>query len=453
MRCLTPQIIAGITGGVYIGGESGLGVRVAGAVRDNRDVEPGNLFVCIQGGHVDGHSFANSALELGAACCLAERVIPDAKGPYVLVGSTLDAIKSLGAYYRRLFDIPVIGITGSVGKTTVKELIAAVLGTKLHVLKTPMNLNNELGVPLTLLSLNEQHEAAVIEMGISEFGEMGRLARMVKPDIFVVTKIGYSHTDELGDLNGVLQAKSEAFAYMDPGGVAVLNGDDELIWGYDPGMRKITFGFDERNDFRAENVLMEGTGAVVCDITCNEESFPVRIPAYGSHLASLAPAAAIVGQLLGLNNDEIKQGLLSYVPVGGRANATDTGTITLIDDCYNANPHSVKAALTSLSALPGRRVAILGDMLGLGEQSGKLHCEIGVFAASISIDSFICCGENAALIYDSYRSAGGGPAYYYPAKAELIAALPGLIKKGDFVLVKASHYIRFEEILPYLKKL
>jgi len=446
MKHLTPHKIAEITRGEFIGDGSALRIRVAGAVRDNRDVKPGNLFVCIRGARADGHAYANSAFASGAACCLAQQRIPDAKGPYVLVESTLESIKALGGYYRGLFEIPIIGVTGSVGKTTAKELIAAVLGAKYRVLKTPKNLNNELGVPLTLLSLDGQYEAAVIEMGISGFGEMGRLAQMVKPDIFIITKIGYSHIEELGDLNGVLQAKSEAFAYMRQGGVAILNGDDDLLWGYDPGMRKITFGTGMRNDFRAENICAEGIGAVICDIVSDTGRMHTKIPAYGSHLASLMPAAAAVGRLLGLTDDEIVRGALSYAPVDGRANVKDTGSITLIDDCYNANPHSVKAALTSLSTLPGRRVAILGDMFGLGEQSDALHHEIGAFAALSNLDSLICCGDKAALIYNSYLSSGGGPAHYYPGKAGLIASLPQLIKQGDNVLIKASRAMQFEEI-------
>ena len=453
MKNLTPQTIAEVTGGEYIGADSARNTSVVGAVRDNRDVKPGNLFVCIRGARVDGHSFANRAFGAGAACCLAEQSIPDAEGPYVLVGSTLEAIKELGAHYRSLFRIPIIGITGSVGKTTAKELVASALGAKFNVLKTPMNLNNELGVPLTLLSLNEQHQVAVIEMGISDFGEMGRLAQMVRPDIFIMTSIGYSHIEELGDLDGVLRAKSEAIAYMGPDSVVVVNGDDDLLWGYDPGISKITFGTGERNDFRAENIHAEGPDAVTCDIVSGTGRFKARIPAYGSHLAPLAPSAAAVGRLLGMTDDEVSRGLLAFAPVGGRSNVTDTGKITLIDDCYNANPHSVKAALTSLSALPGRRVAILGDMLGLGGLSDDLHIETGAFAAMGGIDSLICCGDKASLIYESYLSAGGSAAYYYPGKTDLIAALAGLIKKGDAVLVKASHAMRFEEILPHLKKL
>ena len=197
MKYLTPKSIADITGGEYIGKSSERDIRVTGAVRDNRDVKPGNLFVCIRGVNVDGHLFANKAYDAGAACCLAEQTIQDPKGPYVLVKSTLESIKTIGEHYRSLFDIPIIGITGSVGKTTVKEMLAAALETKYRVLKTKENLNNELGVPLTLLSLEEKHEVAVIEMGISDFGEMSRLAKMVQPDIFIMTKIGYSHIKEL----------------------------------------------------------------------------------------------------------------------------------------------------------------------------------------------------------------------------------------------------------------
>jgi len=451
MKHLTPQIIAERTGGLYIGEESMRNARVAGAARDNRDVEPGNLFVCIRGERTDGHLFANSAFQSGAACCLAERPIPDAAGPYVLVDSTLESIRTLGAYYRSCFSIPIIGITGSVGKTTTKELIAAVLGIRFNILKTAGNLNNELGVPLMLLSLDERHEAAVIEMGISDFGEMSRLADMVRPDIFVITTIGYAHLRELGDLHGVLKAKSEAFSYMSPDGVAVLNGDDELLRGYDPGMRKLTFGLGAQNDFCAKNVCAEGADAVLCDIASDTGQFSVRIPAYGSHLASLAAAAAAIGRLLGVSDAEIIRGLSSYVPVGGRARLTDTGTIQLIDDCYNANPSSVKAALASQSALPGRRVAILGDMLNLGPLSEQMHREIGVFAARCGVSCLICCGAGASFIHEGYLSAGGREAQYFPEKAGLAAALPGLIKKGDAVLVKASRGMKFEDFLPILR--
>jgi len=451
MKHLTPQIIAEVTGGKYVGEESARDAGVAGVARDNRDVRPGNLFVCFRGERADGHSFANSAFDAGAACCLAEAPLPDAKGPYVLVDSTFESIRAIGAYHRSCFAIPVVGLTGSVGKTTTKELVAAVLGEKFRVLKTPGNLNNELGVPLTLLSLGDQHEVAVVEMGISDFGGMSRLADMVRPDIFIITSIGYAHLKELGDLNGVLRAKTEAFAYMGQSGVAVLNGDDELLREYDPGMRKITFGLGAHNDFRAENVRAEGTEAVLCDIASGDGRFSVKIPAYGSHHAPLAAAAAATGRLLGVADEDIRRGFLSFAPVGGRASVTDTGAITLIDDCYNANPSSVKAALASLSALPGRRVAILGDMLNLGPQSEQMHREIGVFAARSGIESLLCCGEESLFVHEGYLSGSRGSSLHFRDKSGLLAAIPELIRKGDAVLVKASRGMKFEELLPALK--
>lgn len=453
MEHLTPQKIAEIANGEYIGSNPGRSTFITGAARDNREVKQGDLFVCVRGARTDGHLYANEAFRSGAACCLAERTIPDAKGPYVLVESTLDAVKQVAGYYRRQFDIPVIGVTGSVGKTTTKELVSAVVGAKFKVHKTEGNLNNELGVPLTLLALKEWHEASVIEMGISGFGEMGRLAGMVRPDIFIITKVGYSHIDELGDLNGVLKAKTEAIAYMGPDGIAILNGDDALLYEYDPGMRKITFGLERHNNYRAENIRMEGMDYVAFETANDMERFPVRIPAYGNHIPQMALPAIIVGKLLGLSNGEICSGLLAFTPVSGRADMCDTGYVTLINDSYNANPHSVESALTSLSSLPGRHVAILGDMLGLGALSDGLHREVGGFCADAGIDALICCGEKAAHIRDAFKAAGGNVAHYYPDKTGLIKALPGLIKKGDAVLVKASHGMQFEELIPVLKEL
>ena len=455
MEHLTPQVIAEITGGRYIGDEVHKNVRIAGAVRDNRDVKPGNLFVCIRGARVDGHTFANSAFEAGAACCLAEQEIADAKGPYVLVESTLMALRKIGGYHRRLFNIPVIGITGSVGKTTTKEMAAAVLEQKFRVLKTGGNLNNDIGVPLTLLSLDESHEAAVIEMGISDFGDMNILTEMVRPNISILTKIGYAHLENLGDLNGVLRAKTEIYNFMSPDATAIVNGDDELLWTHDPGIRRLTYGLDPRNDVRAENIRTEGTDAVTCDIVGSAGRFPIKIPAFGSHLVLAALPAVMVGQMLGMTDAEIAQGLLSYAPVGGRANVTNTGFVTLIDDCYNANPSSVKEALQSLSALTGRRVAILGDMLELGEKSDDLHREIGVFAGQSGIDLLICCGEQAELIREGFLFAAGDAekrALHFPEKAELIEMLPELIKKDDNVLIKASNGMQFDEISQFLKE-
>ena len=453
MKFLTPNIIAEVTGGKFVGKPEELDIKVQGAERDNRDITAENLFICIEGEKVDGHDFANAAFDAGAACALAEKEIPNAKGPYVLVESTLLSLRKLAEYYRGLFDIPFIGLTGSVGKTTCKELVAAVLREKLNIIYTAGNLNNEIGVPLTLLSLNETHQAAVIEMGIGDFGDMSILAQMVRPTIFIMTKIGYAHLDKLGDLNGVLKGKTEAFAYMKPDSLAIMNGDDDLLRTFDTKRRTITFGLNDDNDFRSINIIAGSTEAVEFDIAGDLEPFHVRIPSYGSHLAGLAPAACAVGRELGLSNDEIAKGLSHYEPVGGRANAGVTGKITLINDCYNANPNSVKAALASLASLKGRRVAILGDMVNLGPDADKLHYEVGVFCAEQGIDLLICNGREIIDLYKGYNSVGVGESLYFPSKVEMIKALPGLIKENDNVLVKASNAMKFWELLPTLEEL
>ncbi len=452
MKPLTLETIARVTSGRYVGDDALKDTTITGVVRDNREAFEGCLFLCIKGARADGHDFANTAYDAGAVCCLAERPINEPQGPYVLVDSTLAAVRVLGAYYRSLFNIPIIGVTGSVGKTTAKEMTAAVLSQKFNVLKTTGNLNNELGVPLMLLMLGEEHEAAVIEMGISGFGEMSRLGEMVRPDICLMTVIGHSHLEALGDLDGVLRAKSEVFAYMDPKALAVLNGDDERLRDFDPGIQKLTFGLQAGNDYRAENISAQGTSGVACDIVSGNGRFSVFIPAFGSHMVYGALPAAAIGHRLGLTNEQIRAGLAHYAPVGGRANVLDTGTLTLINDYYNANPHSMSAAIRSLATLSGRKIAILGDMFELGGDAEALHYEVGELAGQSGVDSLFCCGELARCIRDGYVSAGGTDARWFSSRDALINALPELIKPGDSVLVKASHGMRFELVADALAK-
>lgn len=452
MKPVTLGTIARVTGGRLVGGSEN--ITITGVVRDNREVKEGNLFVCFPGAKVDGHDFAQKAFEAGAAACLAQRELENVVGPYILVKDTFTALKVLAKYYRSLFTIPVIGVTGSVGKTTAKEMTAAALSSKLNVLKTSANLNNEIGVPLTLLSITEEHEAAVVEMGISDFGEMARLADMVRPDICIMTTIGFCHLEALGDLDGVLRAKSEVFEFMNENGVAIVNGDDEKLSAFDPGVRKITFGYGEQNMWQAENVRTDETNGVLCDIKYPEGAFSAYIPAFGSHMVLGALPAAIAAKLLGLTDDEIERGLLKYAPVGGRANIQDTGFIRIINDCYNANPNSMAASLASLSEVEGRKVAILGDMKELGATSRDLHRSIGVLAGQYEIDSVICLGTEAEFIYKGFISGGfETEAWHFPMKDAMFSVLPSLIKKGDTVLVKASHSMGFDEVVEELKKL
>ena len=454
MKPLPLKTVAEVTGGKYVGDSAYENTLVTSVVQDSRKVEEGSLFLCIPGERVDGHDFAANAYKAGAVCCIAERELTDPAGPYILVDSTLQALKSLGAYYRSLFDIPFVGVTGSVGKTTAKELTASVLSQKYNVLKTPLNLNNEIGVPLTLLSLREEHEAAVIEMGISDFGEMTRLAEMVRPDICIMTNIGCCHLENLRDLDGVLKAKSEVFSFMSPDSYAVVCGDDDMLRNFDTGTKKVTFGLDVTNDFRGENVENQGADGISFDIRAHGTITHASIPAFGSHLVLGALPAAAVGDLLGLSPKEITDGLASYVPVEGRAHIIDTGYIRIIDDCYNANPHSVTAAIHSLCTLEGRKVAILGDMKELGSASRDLHHAVGQMVGQSGTDCLVCLGEEAEFIYKGLISSGCPvEAWHFPLKEALFSVLPSLVKKGDNVLVKASHSMNFGEIVEELKKL
>jgi len=447
-------------GGKLIGGA--VDTVIEKVVMDSRLDVTGALFVAIAGARADGHDFVPDVLERGAVCCLVEREIPDAPGAQILVDSTLEAVKALAGYYRQLFDIPFIGITGSVGKTSTKEMLAATLSAKFCVHKTEGNLNNELGVPMTLLALRPEHEVAVIEMGISDFGEMTRLTDMVRPDIAIITIIGYAHLDNLGDRAGVYKAKTEIFHGLTQNGLALLNGDDDMlrncqVTDISPGKTGVTrllYGLDDTNDYRGGNIVSHGESGTTCTFSWADQSMEVDIPAFGTPFVYAALASAAVGEKLGMTQEEIRRGITSFHTAQGRANVIQTDFLTIIDDCYNANPSSVKASITSLTDLPGRRVAILGDMKELGANAETLHQDMGRHAIACGIDLLVTIGDLSRCTYESAKEADPKlEALYFTQKAEALAELPGILKENDQVLVKASRSAQFEEIVAILKAL
>ena len=445
MKDLPPAAAAAVTGGEVRGALSE--AELTAVTTDSRTIEPGCLFAAIPGARVDGHDFIAQAAEKGAACVLCERFV-DAPVTQIRVADTQAALRTLAGWYRQRFHIPFVGVTGSVGKTTAKEMIASVLSRRFNTLKTERNFNNELGVPLTLFRLRREHEAAVVEMGISGFGEMRRLTDMVRPDVGVYTVIGDAHLEFLGDRPGVLRAKGEMVEGMGPDGLIIANGDDALLREHDFGRRTVLFGRGGNCAVRAEDVLADGAAGMRCTICAGDRRIPVRIPAFGAHMVSAALMGAAVGLALGLTDDEIAQGVAEYEVVGSRGRVIDTGYITVLDDCYNANPTSVASALESLAALPGRKVAILGDMRELGETGPALHRQTGALAAE-RCDAVIACGREAEQI-----GLGAGPAaVWFPDRASLIGALPELIRKGDAVLVKASRAMGFEAVTAALEAL
>ena len=448
MREMTISRAAAVCGG-RLCGEGDFGAELGSVVIDSRAVSAGDFFVAYKGERVDGHDYISAAFDRGAVCCLAQRVPEGETRPILLVPDVQTALEQICAEYRRDLRLPVIGITGSVGKTSAKEMISAVLSQRLNVLKTDKNLNNQIGVPMTISRIRPEHQAAVVEMGISGFGEMSVLAKIARPDMAVFTLIGHAHLEFLHDLDGVLRAKTEMLDFMADDAPVLINGDDEKLRGLQCRQKKISFGLGENCDIRAENIRLGESGETFCDIVYGERRIPVEIRAYGRHMIYAALEGAAVGLLMGLSDGEIVKGVASFETVGRRAAVCDTGFITLIDDSYNANPDSVKCGIDSLMKMPGRHVCILGDMLELGEGSGEMHFDVGRYAGEKGAELVLTSGP---LSKETCRGAGER-GRHFSTREELIAALPGLIQKGDRVLVKASLGSRFDQISEALKEL
>lgn len=456
MKNMSLGNIAEACGGTYTGDEAKRGIEVTSITTDSRNAEEGCLFVAVKGERVDGHDFIPDMYEKGVLGVLVERAPENASVPYILVASTLLAIKKIAEYYRQQLDVKVIGITGSVGKTSTKEMIASVLSKKYQVLKTLGNFNNELGLPLTVFRLREEHEIAVLEMGISDFGEMHRLSKIAKPDISVITNIGQCHLEFLVDRDGVLRAKSEIFDYLSQEGTIILNGDDDKLASIEEvkGIKPIFFGIDSSRTIYADQIMPMGLKGIQCRIHVGADSFTVKIPIPGYHMVLNALAGTAVGISLGLTLDEIKAGIEKLESVGGRFHIIENHTLTIIDDCYNANPVSMKASLDVLKDAKNRKVAILGDMFELGENADKLHAQVGVHASEQGIDLLICVGAMSTHMADAAKSGRGcKQVIYFKSLEELMSGTANLIREEDTVLVKASHGMHFEKVVELLKGL
>ena len=417
------------------------------AIIDSRQVQPGDMFVAYRGENVDGHRFIAKALEAGAACCLAEYLPEGVSGPVILVDDVQAALEKICAGYRRELSIPVIGITGSVGKTTAKEMISSVLEQRMNVLKTEGNLNNQIGVPMTVSRIEREHEAAVIEMGISGFGEMTALARIAQPTVAVFTVIGHAHLEFLHDLEGVFRAKTEMLAFMPEDGTVIYNGDDAMLRKLACPQRLVSYGLGEDCAVRAADIEQLPDGRIRCRISYNGRSIIAEIPAYGQHMVYAALEGAAVGFVMGLSDEEIERGIAAYKTVGRRGVVTDTGFVTLVDDCYNANPDSMRCAIDSLRDMPGRHVVILADMLEMGSGGEQMHYDLGRYAVDSGVSLVLCCGQLGQEIAKGAGSRG----YWFESRQALAKALPELIEEGDIVLVKASRGMHLEEISELLK--
>jgi len=452
MKNMTLANIALACGGELYGGEEN-GTQASCVVIDSRKIEKDGIFIATKGERVDGHDFISRVAEKGALGVVCEKAPCDCDIPYILVKDSFAALKMIAEYYRKQLCVKVVGITGSVGKTSTKEFIAGVLQQKYSVLKTKGNFNNEVGLPLTVLSIRKEHQVAVLEMGISDFGEMHRLSKIARPDICVITNIGQCHLENLGSREGILKAKSEIFDFMNPEGDIFVNGDDDMLFGAKPKTAKqpVHFGMEPANEIYASDVVNKGLLGSDAVIHMGMQVFPVEIPLPGSHMVYNALAAAAVGNCLGLTKEEMKEGIATVEAVGGRSHVIALPSRTIIDDCYNANPVSVKAAIDLLTMAVGRKVAILGDMFELGTNEKELHGEIGAYAAEKNIDVLICVGNLSENMYDAACKLSSGQVYYFETRDEMLGFIVDILKPGDNILVKASHGMHFEKVVEALQ--
>ncbi len=452
MKQISLESVALATGGKLVNGNAE--TLINGVTMDSRKVEKGNLFAAIKGERVDGHDFIDDVFTKGAAAVICEKLPENPKGACILVNNTVKALQDLAEYYRKSLSIKVVGITGSVGKTSTKEIVAATLSAKYKVLKTEGNYNNEIGLPLTVLSIGEEHEIAVLEMGISDFGEMRVLSKIARPDICVITNIGQSHLENLGSRDGIYKAKSEIFEYMNPKGFIFLNGDDDILCTKKDvnGIRPATFGLTPDCDVHPADIVPHGLKGTSLKVVTREETFPVNVKLFGKHMISNIMAAVSVGKSLSMTTAEIVKGLENASTIDGRLKLIPFGEGFIIDDCYNAAPSSVRAAIDTLSMAEGVKAAVLGDMFELGTDSDLMHREIGEYAAKSGIDKLICIGENSIHMYEGAKSvASGVKLKYFPTVAKFIEEMPLLFEKDDTILVKASHGMEFVKVVEALK--
>jgi len=434
------------------------GVILTGVGTDSRKIGPGELFVALKGPNFDGHDFVPQAFKAGAAAAVIADSARAVRGkPCLLVPDTLKALGDLAGFVRRRRPLKVAALTGSNGKTTTKEMLLRIIGRRYNTLATQGNLNNLVGLPLTLFRLRDEHQAAVLEMGMNRPGEIARLTQIVDPDVGLVTNVGPAHLEGLKDLDGVARAKGELYAWLRRDAVAVVNLDDPLAAGTAsvfPG-RRLTFGFKPPAEVRARGLRRRGLTGTAFDLVTPEGTTPIRFALLGRHNVTNALAAAGAALALGLSLDDIRAGLEGFRPFPGRFELKRLpGPVYLIDDTYNANPASTLAALKVLVDLKGkgRAVAVLGDMLELGSVAEKEHEALGRTAARLGLDLLLAVGPLAQTMAEAARKQAGAPTeiLWFLDASQAAEALVRRIKAYDRILVKGSRGMRMERVVHFL---
>ncbi|WP_294550943.1 UDP-N-acetylmuramoyl-tripeptide--D-alanyl-D-alanine ligase [uncultured Pseudoflavonifractor sp.] len=459
MEPITIRDILTAVKGRILGDFENLDLEISRVETDSRTIHEGSLFVPLIGEQFDGHAYITAALEGGAAACFTQRdresYLPGKC--YIRVDHTQRALRELAVWYKKKFDIPVVAVTGSVGKTTTKDMVAAVLGERYKVLKTEGNLNTDIGTCRTLFRLDKSYEIAVLEMGMNHPGEIEVMSAIVQPDVCLITNIGDSHIEHLGSRENILKAKCEIFSHAKPGCLAVLNGDDPLLRtleGKLPGPILWCGGADGL-DYTADNLVSDGTSNVRCEVKTPHSSCQVEIPALGSHMIYPTLMAAAVAEHFGVTAEEFRRGVLHFAPTKMRMNIIQRGEdITILNDTYNANPQSMRAAVEVLSKTHGSpKIAVLGDMFELGTLAPALHAGIGTYLGKAGIDCLVAVGELARNIYDAAAEAKVPEIHYCATKQEALPILAQVVKPHATILVKASRGMAFEDLTEYLKSI
>lgn len=456
MQILTLKDILRATEGEIISKTGDVaGLEIDGITTDSRNVRSGVLFIPLVGDRFDGHDFINSAIKHGAGISLTQKDISRCDGTIIRVKDTRRALGDIARYYMNKYRVPSVAITGSVGKTTTKDIIYAVLAEHFNTLKTSKNFNNDIGVPLTVFSLESHHEAAVIEMGMNHFGEIEYLSGIVRPDAAVITNIGMSHIENLGSQEGILKAKTEITKQFTDKNTLFINGDDKLLNTIESNtFRIVRFGLDDTNDIYAKDIVSHGLDGVEFTVVTKTDEFRARVMQPGVHNVYNALAAVAVGMNFGVSADECVAGLANCEYTSQRLEVIRNGGIEIINDCYNSSPDSIRAALkvqTNTTKL--HRVAILGDVLEMGSYAKQAHYDLGADVVDLGVDKLITAGENAAELARGARDAGMTDIVSYATTAELTKDISKLVRDGDSVLVKASHGMRFEQVTEAIKSL
>jgi UDP-N-acetylmuramoyl-tripeptide--D-alanyl-D-alanine ligase len=430
-----------------------------GVTTDSRKVVKNNLFIPLVGEKFDGHDYIEQCYRAGAAVCLTEKPIPQVVDAVaILVNDTSKALRELATWHRNKYNIPVVGITGSVGKTSTKDIISCALAKQYEVLKTQGNFNNEIGLPLTLLNLNSTHQIAVIEMGMSGFGEISRLTAIAQPQIAVITNIGVSHIEKLGSQQGILRAKLEILEGLKPGGLVVLNGDDPLLRELSGKLnfKTVFYGMNSELDYVAQDYESLGEAGTRFNIKLGNQTYKVSIPVPGIHNVYNTLAAIVVGIEMNIPMNVIIDGIAEYSPGNMRQNIVTYNGVKIINDAYNASPQSMQAAINVLEELSSktRSIAVLGDMLEMGDMAKELHYSVGSFIKDKKIDYLVTVGQNSKNIMQAVADLGNQQIklQHFENNNEALNYILSIIRRGDFILIKGSRGMKMEQIADGIMK-